>query len=282
MDAVNELYDAVVEKEELRSIDESFARDIITNVIESHRGTVDAWEEKGFDDRASEAKTLVKHCRRRLRNVYGMFFHKPYDLEEKKQVLSSEEIDIKDVMKRHVSTRERLPHYPYLFDHIDSFYGDIASVLDLGCGYNPLWFSVLDDPPRLAIVDVSGEELEFVSSILEDKRISVTPKIIDLSNREELEILNEFDDIDVSLCFKLFDTLETKTTSISKIIIKLLARLMNKGIIVSFSKRTLSGRNIIDADREWFEESLEAVAYDDIKTVETINEVFYLVRWKRS
>jgi len=281
MEKLDYLVDEALEKQELKSIDRKYADKTAREVLSRHSTTYEAWKEKGFDDRASEAKDLVKAIRRSLRDAYGLFFKQPYSDEEKQSLLEQSSIDLEAVLERHVSTAERLPHYPYLFDHVNNVFGDIEHVLDLGCGYNPLALAQHDMCKQISMVDISGEELSFLSDILDRQGIANTSYIIDLSNPEELSTINDINDIDVALCFKLFDNLETKTKSISETITDLLIRKTKKGIIVSFPKRTISGRNKIESNREWFDDILDNISNKEVTIVESLNEIFYLIKWKK-
>lgn len=283
MERVDDLVGKVVDKAELRSVDKAFASSVVEDVLRENNSIYEAWEQKGFDDRAREYKELVSEARRKLRDVYGVFLTEPLSSQDKSSYLqrAKDGEDVREeVMERHLSTKERLPHYPYLFDHIDTEFGDIDSVIDLGCGYNPIAFSWLNDHLEIDMIDISGEELSFVSSLLNHYSTTSNTHIIDLSNPENLSELRESGKFDVAVCFKLFDSLETKTQGITEDIIKTLFNITKKGIITSFSKRTVSGRYTIDADRDWFHTAIESVN-GETQIVESINETFYLTSWKK-
>ena len=281
MEGLDDILDKALEKKELRSIDNDFAREAVIGALKDHQSTYDAWKEKDFDPRASEAKELVKIARRELRDAYGLYFNDPLTADERDSIRDQDSVDLRALMQRHVSTAERLPHYPYLLHHMTSIFGSVDHVLDLGCGYNPLALAEYDVCNQVSMVDISGDELSFISDILDKQRVANSWDIIDLSNPDEFGILKEKGDIDVASCFKLFDNLEAKTKGITETIVDLLLNITEKGIIVSFPNRTISGRNKIEADRTWFHDTINDIEQKDMTIVESLNETFYFIKWKK-
>lgn len=287
MEKLESLRDEAIEKAELSSIDKDFAFDVTEEVVSRHETVYSDWEQKGLDNRSSERKQLVKAIRRRLREVYGVFFTSPLSGEERDTILEEPSDErLRSVMERHLSTRERLPHYPYLLDHFSEWFESYDSVLDIGCGYNPLSIPVFNHGKSVSMIDISNEELSFVSNILTERGIANTFETIDVSNPKEFsksmekgEILFKKGSIDVALCFKLLDSLETKNRGASQRILEILSQVTEKGLVVSFAKRTVSGRHTIDADRDWFYDILDNLRDHDRKDVETINETLHLIRW---
>ncbi len=287
MEKLNDICEEAVSKKELASIDKEFAVDVAEGVLRDSE-VYDAWSEKGFDDRSSERKELVKMVRRELREVYGVFFTNPLSESERERIRDNpSDGNLVETMKRHLSTRERLPQYPYLYDHMSSWFGSYESIIDIGCGYNPLSIPVFNQGKSVQIIDISRDELEFLESILNQRKIAVNKEIIDVSNQENFskmfksgEIRDESGSYDVAFCFKLLDSLETKNRGISSQLLQSLQDHTTRGIVVSFARRTVSGRNTIDAERDWFYDALEDLDRFERKDVETINEIYHLIRWK--
>jgi 16S rRNA (guanine(1405)-N(7))-methyltransferase len=289
MEKLKDICSEAVSKKELASIDRDFAQDVTQRVLSDNQ-VYQEWKAKEFDDRSSERKQLVKMVRRELRDVYGVFFTNPLSPSERQAIQDDpSDENLKDVMKRHLSTRERLPQYPYLYDHMSSWFGSYSSILDIGCGYNPLSIPVFNQDKSVKIIDISGAELRFLESVLHRRGIRVSSDIIDVSNQENFskmfksgEISDESGSYDVAFCFKLFDSLETKNRGITATLLECLRDQTNKGIVVSFARRTVSGRNKIDAERVWFYDALESLDGFERKDVETINETYHLIRWKNA
>ena len=81
-----------------------------------------------------EEKVIVKEIRSNLRKVTGMF---QFNRKNRKKLL--EENKISELLRTHSSTRERICFYPKLKKKISSL--KINSILDLGCGLNPIFLS---------------------------------------------------------------------------------------------------------------------------------------------
>ena len=287
MEKLNDICDEAVSKKELASIDKDFALDVAESVLQDN-DVYKAWSDKDFDDRSSERKELVKMVRRELRDVYGVFFTDPLSESERETICENpSDENLKAVMKRHLSTRERLPQYSYLYDHMSSWYDSYQSILDIGCGYNPLSIPVFNQGKSIQMVDITSDELDFLESVLTQRGTPVSKENIDVSNQENFtkmfqsgKIRDESGSYDVAFCFKLLDSLETKNRGISSQLLQSLQDQTTKGIVISFARRTVSGRNTIDAERDWFYDALEDLDDFERKDVETINEIYHLIRWK--
>ena len=93
------------------------------------------------------SREAAKHTRARLYQIGGAFITETLDFQAWQDELSgfSYEQDkpalmefCRRMMNSHVSTRERLPYLEEFYTRVFEGVGAIHSVLDLGCGLNPL------------------------------------------------------------------------------------------------------------------------------------------------
>jgi 16S rRNA (guanine(1405)-N(7))-methyltransferase len=151
------------------------------------------------------------------------------------------------VMRRHASTRERIPH-------LDRFYRSIwertdipARVLDLGCGLNPLalpWMGIGD--AHYVATDVDADALATVGSFL-----AAVGQPHDIEPRD-LVALPPGDEVDVALLLKLVTTLDRQDARAAG---RVLSGLRAGHAVVSFAARTLGGRG--DARRIAYRDRLD-------------------------
>ena len=80
-----------------------------------------------------ELSIVVSEIREKLRGYTGRFQSSKKNIQKRLELLKSNKI--KELLKTHSSTKERLAYYPKLITLIRKFRPE--SILDLGCGLNP-------------------------------------------------------------------------------------------------------------------------------------------------
>ena len=170
--------------------------------------------------KARTTDDAVKRVKRRLHQAVGAF----------RGAAGSE-----TGMRSHASTRERLPY-------LDTFYGGIwaitgvpRSILDLGCGLNPLALAQmgLDPSARYVAIDVDERPLAAVRAHLERSGHPHEVRTLDLVTAVP------DDEADVALLLKLVTTLDRQDPTAAT---RLLRGLRAKHAVVSFNTRSLGGR----------------------------------------
>ncbi|MGH2379738.1 MAG: hypothetical protein ACRDG7_00745 [Candidatus Limnocylindria bacterium] len=140
-----------------------------------------------------------------------------------------------DALRAHASTRERVPHLRAFYDGIWSVTGEPGSVMDLGCGLNPLalpWMELAPDAPYLAS-DVDRRPLATVSSFLE---LVGQPHRVDV---RDVVATTPTDAADVALLLKLVPTIDRQDPAAAT---RLLSGLRAGHAVISFPKQSLAGR----------------------------------------
>lgn len=216
-------------------------------------------------------KALVKEARAYLRTIYGSFLSPDYKkmdaLMEQYVQGPSDELLLR-MLSTHRSTKERLPFYGEVYASIFEMTGTPESVLDLGCGLNPLSYGWLGCHPSYQAIDLSKKDMELLERFFSAHNIKGRAEAKDLS------LLPELPEADVCFCFKLFDSLETIERNITE---KLLVRIAARHAIASFPRMSLGGRKRIqDEKRAWFERILHKQGLH-YRTFTIPNEFFYVV-----
>ncbi len=189
-------------------------------------------------------KEIVKATKRRLHQIYGAFGEQP-DYEATYQQLATavranSETELRaacrHILGLHQSTRERLII-------LERFYGDIwevtglpRSILDLGCGLNPLawpWMG-LEPGCRITALDIDRDRVDFLNSCF---ALAGPP----LEARcQDILVHPPEDCAEVALLLKMSPTLERQESGATG---RVIAALRAPWVVVSFAVRSLSGRD---------------------------------------
>ncbi|MEO7296039.1 MAG: hypothetical protein ABIZ57_07835 [Candidatus Limnocylindria bacterium] len=190
--------------------------------------------------RARNADDAVKRVKRRLHQAVGAF----RGAARADTVAAAWSGDLADpvfrtacaeALRAHASTRERIPHLDALYDGIWSLTGMPASVMDLGCGLNPLtlpWMGLPADATYLAS-DVDLRPLATVSAFLELVGQPHRVATHDVVERPPTDVA------DVALLLKLVTTIDRQDPDAAT---RLLAAVNVRHAVVSFPRQSLAGR----------------------------------------
>ena len=270
-----ELVAAIKSKKGLESLDDDFVQQKVVKIFQANNKL-----KKKFDDakdfkqfsRSTEYEELLKRIRKELRAIYGVF--QESDDRQKLIARLRSTGDVKPILSTHTSTRERLPYYEEIYAEICSRTAP-KSVIDLGCGMNPLaynYFVKNGCNPKIFASDISKTDMEFLQECFDILKIPGKTKALDLTKEyTELSKLKG----DVTLLLKLLDSLEEAHRHISY---KIFDNIKTEWIIASFPTKSLGGKKkIASAGRTWFERLLKRknLTWD---TFSVENELFYVIK----
>ncbi|PIN89585.1 hypothetical protein COU60_03165 [Candidatus Pacearchaeota archaeon CG10_big_fil_rev_8_21_14_0_10_34_76] len=238
-------------KKEFRDIPDSFISDLLDSYISKNN----IKEIKG----KKQEKFVLKEIRAELRKYTGQYQHKQID---RKSMLKKGEI--LEILKSHTSTKERLDFYPALKEKIKKI--SPKSILDLGCGLNPIALASPD--VTYYACDIKESELELINDFFKMNKLKGNAFYFDL--RKEID----FPKSDLCLIFKVFDIIESKGHKIAE---KILTGVNCNWMIISFSTRKISGKRMASPRRQWFDKLLSRLKYD-FETFSSENEFFYIIK----
>lgn len=227
----------------------------------------------------SKDEKILKDIKAELYKITGRFqVHKKLSnnrdkfLEELKQDINNIEI-INNILKTNHSTKERLEDYKEVYDNIFKITGKVESILDLGCGLNPIYYVYNNlNKVRYYAYDINKEEINFLNEFFKLSNIGGEAKTLDLSNLENIKHLAK---ADVCFMFKFVDAIERgKGHKLSEEIIKIIIEKC-RFIVVSFSTLTLGNKKMNFPYRGWIEAMLTRIGLR-FKMFEIKNEVFYI------
>ncbi|HZX12445.1 MAG TPA: hypothetical protein VFE88_03230 [Candidatus Nanoarchaeia archaeon] len=249
---IKELIQKIKEKKPLHRLDDPFVEEHIIkyfilnpNIKKRLEATTPAHLEK-----SKHFKATVKAVRKELNRVYGTFW-------EEGTTFSS-----------HQSTRERSTIYPTLYKRIFTITGTPRSILDLGCGLNPLSYPSMNFKGMYTATELTSKDCELLQNIFEQQGIK--GKVVRVNLLKETALPRA----DMCFLFKILDVLDSKNHKLSERILK---SLNCTWIIVSFSTTTLRHRIMNVPRRGWFERMLNRLQWK-YHTITFENEIFYLIR----
>jgi 16S rRNA (guanine(1405)-N(7))-methyltransferase len=264
----------ILAKKELAGIEHAFVEAILEK--ELRRDAKLAKQVDTLSVRSAAYKDLVKSVRAVLRRnvtLYGQGDARERDvllaeLRQSGNAAKREEI-IQHLLATHNSTKERLPHYDQVYAGIFKRVGKPASVLDIGCGLNPI--SYPDRGASYVGVDIDRQLCTTVQQYFDIVSMDGACKVLDAKGMEQISTLPKSD---VAFVFKLLELLEKKLGH--KISEKLIKALPAKHIIVSFPTVTSSGAPMRAPHRAWIEMMLRRIGYS-YETFTIPNEIFYVI-----
>jgi len=250
MDLINNIKN----KKELSGLDNYIVEKALNKVVRGNDFNLENLRKK-------EIKEIVKLTRKELRLLSGSFRkHSRHGMVNL--------TDIAGLLSLHSSTRERLSFYTELKNRVNNL--NIKSILDLGCGLNPI--ALADKSVVYYASDINNADLDLVKSFFSENKVKGKTFIFDL--RDIWDKHKELPSADLCILFKVMDVIEKKGHKLAEKVIQLINA---KYFLVSFSTKTLSGRPMNHPQRGWIERMLDRLGYP-YEMFKSKNEIFYLVK----
>lgn len=264
----------ILAKKELAGIEHSFVEAILDK--ELRRNPKLAKQLDTLSTRSAAYKDLIKAVRAVLRRNVSLYegnpSHRETLLAQLRQAMTPDlrEETLAHLLSTHASTRERLQYYDAVYTEIFKRVGKPKTVLDIGCGLNPLSFP--DRNTTIICVDVDRALCTAVEEYFSIAGIEGECHIVDARGMDQIKTLPK---ADVALVFKLLELLEKKQGH--KISENLIQALPAKWVIASFPTVTSSGAPMRQPRRAWIELMLKRLKLD-YSTFTIPNEIFYVIR----
>jgi len=247
-------------------------------VLSSHKykGLHPAVVERIINDLSGkyQGEVLEKKVKEKLHKIFGAFFvHLPdfkrlakkfeKDLKEK-----GESFAVLNLLKYQTSTRERLPFYEDFYKEVFRITGKPKSILDLGCGFNPVFLALMNlakDTEYLA-VDIFKPEIDCLNKIFQ---------ILKYKNAKAVwgdAVSKNFGKFDVCLVLKFLPCLKEQNCSVQRFLDTTSCR----WLVVSFPKTNLAGRRQKETEEKELSEFIESRNLR-CKIIEFSNEKVFVI-----
>lgn len=248
----------IKEKKELSDLSDELVEEELASYARKHGLNLTLLNKK-------EWSIVTKEIRNTLRKYTGRF-----KASDKKRFDLLDEGRINELLKTHSSTKERLKDYSKLISLIKKI--NPKSILDIGCGLNPIAIASKFPETHYHALDIKEQELKLVEHYFAKHNLNGDVHLADIRK------VKKFPKTDLCLILKTLDIIDANSNShknATEIIKKL--KKTSRNIIVSFSTRTLSGKPMSNVRRLWFER-LCASQKLSFKTLTTTNEIFYVIK----
>ncbi|HLC86915.1 MAG TPA: hypothetical protein VJH65_01400 [Candidatus Nanoarchaeia archaeon] len=211
-----------------------------------------------FDRPQYTEEEKIKLTRDLLRKTYSVF--------ASQKLLNLKNKNPEWILRKHISTKERLSHYPYIYNQIFRDFKGKVNIIDLGCGVNGFSYNFMKDFINTYTgIEAVGQLVNLNNYYFKNNKLDKKSKVYHLSlfDLEKIhEIIEKTKPPRVILLFKVVDSLEILKRDYSKILIREAAK-NSEMVVVSFATRSLTKRKKFKASRKWLIDFI----YEDFKVV---------------
>jgi hypothetical protein len=195
-----------------------------------------------FEKRQASEEEKIRLTRELLRKIFSAFISK--------KLLSLKNKDEEWILRKHISTRERLPHYEEIYKRIFKNYKE-ASVIDLGAGINGFSYKFFSGKINYTAIESVGQLTELMNFYFKKNKFNGKAVNFSLFEKEKVrEIIKKEKKPRIIFLFKIIDALESLKENYSKELISEISPFADK-IIVSFATKSLGSREKFKANRNW-------------------------------
>jgi len=205
-----------------------------------------AFEKFDRDDFSDEEK--VKKTRDLLRKTFSGF--------SGKKLLVYKDKTTEEILKKHLSTRERYEHYEEIYSRLLKNLPKKISIVDLGCGVNGFSYSLFGKVGKKVNylgVEAVGQLVELMNRFFKKEKISDKAQAVHASLFElekTKKRIKEMKKPRVIFLFKVIDSLEKSERNYTKTFLKEVVPIVDK-IVVSFATKSWARRKKFFANRKW-------------------------------
>jgi hypothetical protein len=200
---------------------------------------------ENFEKRQASDEEKIKLTKELLRKNFSAFVSK--------KLLSLKNKEPEWILRKHISTRERLPHYKEIYKRIFSEYKTV-SVIDLGAGVNGFSYNFFKEAGikvKYTAIESVGQLVELMNFYFEKNKLNGKSVVLSLFEKEKVKkIISGEKKPRIIFLFKVIDALEKIKRDYSKELILELVPLADK-FVLSFATKSLGNRKTFGAKRSW-------------------------------
>lgn len=182
-------------------------------------------------------KDRIKAVKNKLHIIYGAFFgdecHKRANA-----IINSGNIDtamVTEIMRLHASTNERLNSLDEFYGLISGTIGQVESILDIGCGFNPFSLPYMQsDIKKYYALDIDYRTVKLLNLYFGLLNMPTLANSIDIITETPRDYA------DVAFIFKLMPVIEIQSAGRG---FQLLKELNVKYIVVTYPVKSLCGKD---------------------------------------
>lgn len=197
-----------------------------------------------FEKRQVSDEEKIRLTRELLHKVFSSF--------TSLKLLSPKNKDEGWILRKHLSTRERLPYYSKLYEKLLSEYKNKKnSIIDLGAGVNGFSYKYFPENTTYLSIEAVGQLVEQMNNYFEKQKINTKAIHESLFNLEKIKkIITESKKPKIIFLFKVLDSLEMLERDYSKKLLLEITPLVDK-VVVSFATESMIKRKKFKVERFW-------------------------------
>lgn len=209
--------------------------------------------------------------RSKLHQIWGAYYSTRPDFNKLLKKLNEGSISLKDVLRIHNSTKERIDDYETIYKFINENIRSSSSILDIGCGLNPIFSILLKNNYEYIALDIDNSQQYFLNKLFEKYQLSKYTAIVGDA------LLDKHKPVDVVFALKLLPVLDQISREQTDLFLK---NLECKTLIVSFPNKSLGGREkgMRENYRISYIDRIENLGYELLTLKEFNNETFYILK----
>jgi hypothetical protein len=204
-----------------------------------------------FDYADSVNIEKIKSTRDLLRKMFSAF--------TSQKILILKEKEPEWVLKKHLSTKERLPYYDEVYKRLLKGFKDLT-IFDLGAGVNGFSYASFKKSGfnvNYVATEAMGQLVSLMNNYFSREKISGVAYHLSLFEKEKnVRLIEKSKGASVIFLFKALDSLEMLKRNYSKELLLAITPLVNR-VVVSFATKSLVTCSKFKVKRNWLIEFLE-------------------------
>ena len=189
----------------------------------------------------------------KIRLTRGLL-HKVFAAFTSQKLLSLKDKDPEWILRKHLSTRERLPYYKEVYARLlGEFEGDKKTILDLGAGINGFSYNFISDKNNVYYIGIEamGQLVDLMNYYFKTRGLEAMAFHESLFSLDKIKkYIKQADGKKIVFLFKALDSLEMLEGDYSKKLLKEIVPLVDK-VVVSFATRSMIKGTKFKANRKW-------------------------------
>jgi len=180
--------------------------------------------------------------------------HKAYGAFGSRKLFVEKERNPEWILRKHLSTRERLPHYNEVYGRIlKNFKG---TIFDFGAGVNGFSLGFI---PKLKYVGIEGigQLVNLMNNYFKKQGLNARAIHLSLFNLEKIKsVIKNEKGRKIVFLFKVLDSLETLNRDYSKEFLAEIVPIADK-VVVSFATRSMISKRPFKVKRNWIKDFIK-------------------------
>ena len=211
-----------------------------------------------FEKRQTSDEEKIRLTRELLHKVFGSF--------TSQKLLSPKNKSEEWILRKHLSTMERLPYYKEVYERIlKEFENKKINIIDLGAGVNGFSYKYFEKKGDYIAIESVGQLVNLMNNYFKENKISGVAYHESLFNLKKIKkiiletgvllpkeptMVEKVKILRIIFLFKVLDSLEMLERDYSKKLLKEIAPLADK-VVISFATRSMIKQKKFKVERHW-------------------------------